>query len=128
MAPRISIFLIAMGAKKLFYVKFIATNAPTFLGFIISVLAIVCIILSEKKTILKRTYWPNLYTVIATIQVAFLLRSKTVAEHVSMLSHAHREFWVLKFPFLMNLKKILIKYVKKKGIVHPNLTLDLMFY
>ena len=45
-----------------------------------------------------------------------------------MLSHAHREFWVLKFPFLMNLKKILIKYVKKKGIVHPNLTLDLMFY
>ena len=38
-----------------------------------------------------------------------------------MLSHAHREFCVLKFPFLMK-KKILIKCVKK-GFFHPNLTL-----
>ena len=45
----------------------------------------------------------NLYPVIATIQVAFLLRSKTLAEHVSMLSHAHREFWPLKFPSFFNM-------------------------
>ena len=34
------IFSIAMGADKLFYVKSIATYAPTFFGYIISVLAI----------------------------------------------------------------------------------------
>ena len=41
MALRILIFSIAMGADKLFYVKSIATYAPTFFGYIISVLAIV---------------------------------------------------------------------------------------
>ena len=40
-APRILIFSIAMGTDKLFYVKSIATYAPTFFGYIISVLAIV---------------------------------------------------------------------------------------
>ena len=39
MAPRIFIFSIAMGADYLFYVKSIATCAPTFFGYIISVLA-----------------------------------------------------------------------------------------
>ena len=39
MAPMILIFLIVMGAEYLSYVKFIATNALTFFGFIISVLA-----------------------------------------------------------------------------------------
>jgi hypothetical protein len=34
-------FSIAMGADNSFYVKFIATYAPTFFGYIISVLAIV---------------------------------------------------------------------------------------
>ena len=34
MAPRILIFLIAMGADKLFYVKSIATYAPTFFGYL----------------------------------------------------------------------------------------------
>ena len=38
-APRILIFSIAMGAEYLSYVKFIATWAPTFFGYIISVLA-----------------------------------------------------------------------------------------
>ena len=38
-APRILIFSIAMGADYLSYVKFIATRAPTFIGYIISVLA-----------------------------------------------------------------------------------------
>ena len=38
-APRILIFLIAMGAEYLSYVKSIATFAPTFYGYIISVLA-----------------------------------------------------------------------------------------
>ena len=33
------IFSIAMGAEYLSYVKFIATEAPTFFGYIISVLA-----------------------------------------------------------------------------------------
>ena len=37
------IFSIAMGAEFLSYVKFIATFAPTFYGYIISVLASVCI-------------------------------------------------------------------------------------
>ena len=41
MAPRILIFSIAMGADYSFYVKFIATEAPTFFGYIISVLAMV---------------------------------------------------------------------------------------
>ena len=41
MAPRILIFSIAMGADNSFYVKSIATYAPTFFGYIISVLAIV---------------------------------------------------------------------------------------
>ena len=40
-APRILIVSIAMGAEYLSYVKFIATEAPTFLGYIISVLAMV---------------------------------------------------------------------------------------
>jgi hypothetical protein len=39
-APRILIFSIAMDADNSFYVKFIATYAPTFFGYIISVLAI----------------------------------------------------------------------------------------
>ena len=38
-APRISIFSIAMGADYSFYVKSIASCAPTFFGYIISVLA-----------------------------------------------------------------------------------------
>jgi hypothetical protein len=38
-APRILIFSIAMGAEYLSYVKFIATESPTFFGYIISVLA-----------------------------------------------------------------------------------------
>ena len=37
-APRILIFSIAMGAEYLSYVIFIATFAPTFYGYIISVL------------------------------------------------------------------------------------------
>ena len=39
MASRILIFSIAMGAEYLSYVEFIATEAPTFFGYIISVLA-----------------------------------------------------------------------------------------
>ena len=38
-APRILIFSIAMDADYSFYMKFIATRAPTFFGYIISVLA-----------------------------------------------------------------------------------------
>ena len=41
MAPRILIFSIGMDADNLFYVKFITTEAPTFFGCIISVLAMV---------------------------------------------------------------------------------------
>ena len=37
-APRIFIFSIVLGAEYLSYVKFIATFAPTFFGYIISVL------------------------------------------------------------------------------------------
>ena len=39
MAPRIFIFLIVLGAEYLFYVKLIASYAPKFFGYIISVLA-----------------------------------------------------------------------------------------
>ena len=38
MAPGILIFSIAMGADHSFFVKFIAIRAPTFYGYIISVL------------------------------------------------------------------------------------------
>ena len=41
MAPRIFIFLIVLGVKYSFYVKSIATYAPTFLEYNSSVLAIV---------------------------------------------------------------------------------------
>ena len=41
-APRILIFSIAMGADNSFYVKSIATYTPTFIGYIITVLARVC--------------------------------------------------------------------------------------
>ena len=41
MAPRILIFSIAMDADNSSYVKFIATYAPTYFGYIISVLAMV---------------------------------------------------------------------------------------
>jgi hypothetical protein len=41
MAPRILIFSIAMDADNSFYVKFIVTEAPAFLGYIISVVAMV---------------------------------------------------------------------------------------
>ena len=41
MAPRILIFSIAMDAHNSFYVKFIATEEPTFLGYIIQVLTMV---------------------------------------------------------------------------------------
>ena len=40
-APRILIFSIAMDANNSFFVKSIATYAPTFFGYIISVLAMV---------------------------------------------------------------------------------------
>ena len=43
MAPRILIFSIAMGANYSFYVKSIATCAPTFFGLFISVLASVAV-------------------------------------------------------------------------------------
>ena len=46
MAPRILIFSIAIDADNSFYVKFIATFAPIFFGYIISILAIV---VSKKK-------------------------------------------------------------------------------
>ena len=39
MARRILIFSITMGAEYLSYVKFIASEAPTFFGYILSVLA-----------------------------------------------------------------------------------------
>ena len=39
MAPRISILSIDLGAEYLFFMKFIATYALTFFGYIISVLA-----------------------------------------------------------------------------------------
>jgi hypothetical protein len=39
----ILIFSIAMDADNSFYVKFIATYAPTFFGYIISVLAMVAL-------------------------------------------------------------------------------------
>ena len=52
MAPRILIFSIAMDVDNSFYVKFIATEAPTFFGYIISVLAMVlneCMYLGESS-------------------------------------------------------------------------------
>ena len=42
-APVIFIISIAIGADNSFYLKFIATDAPTFFGYIISVLAMVVI-------------------------------------------------------------------------------------
>ena len=49
MAPRIFIFSIVLGDEYLSYVKSIATNAPTFFGYIISVLASVKAIPDEWK-------------------------------------------------------------------------------
>ena len=49
-APRNLIFSIAMNADNSFYVKFIATYAPTFFGFIISVLAMVSVVAQGKCT------------------------------------------------------------------------------
>ena len=48
-APRILIFSITMGADYSFYVKFIATRAPTFFGYIISVLASVSDVRDNKS-------------------------------------------------------------------------------
>jgi cell division protein FtsL len=45
------IFSIAMGTDKLFYVKFIATYAATFSGYIISVLAIVIQVGKEVQSL-----------------------------------------------------------------------------
>ena len=53
------IFLIALGANNSFYVKSIATYAPTFFGYIISVLAIVAAL-----------YW-NIDTLAAMMQISF---------------------------------------------------------
>ena len=52
MALRIWIFSITMDADNSFYVKFIATEAPTFFGYIVSVLAMV-MQLKEFKVALK---------------------------------------------------------------------------
>ena len=49
MAPRILTFSIAMGAEYSSYMKFIATEAPTFFGYIISVLASVNGVIGWKK-------------------------------------------------------------------------------
>ena len=43
-------FSIAMDTNSSFYVKFIATNAPTFFGFNISVLAMVVALLINRTT------------------------------------------------------------------------------
>jgi hypothetical protein len=56
MAPRILIFSIAMNADSSFYVKFITTEAPTFFGYIISVLAMVFM-----TFFITRTKWKKLF-------------------------------------------------------------------
>ena len=53
-APRIFIFSIALGAEYLSHVKFIAARAPTFLGYIILVLA--SVLFDEKLSVLLTTY------------------------------------------------------------------------
>ena len=50
-------FSIAMGADYSFYVKFIATRAPTFFGYIISVLASVI----PELTVIAVHYEPPLW-------------------------------------------------------------------
>ena len=54
-APSILIFSIAMGANYSFYVKFIATFALTFFGYIISVLASVDAFLQKVSGTVGRT-------------------------------------------------------------------------
>ena len=56
-APRILIFSIAMGAEYLSYVKSIATFAPTFYGYIISVLASVPGYVLKKSFLLHLRQW-----------------------------------------------------------------------
>ena len=56
-APRILIFLIAMDADDLSYVKFIATYGPAFFGYIISVLAMVGG--NYRCTIIEGRYLPT---------------------------------------------------------------------
>ena len=56
-APRILIFSIAVGAEYLSYVKSIATLAPTFYGYIISVLAsVICVVLTFKTVLFSNDY------------------------------------------------------------------------
>ena len=84
-APRIFIFSIALGAEYLFYVKFIATRAPTFFGYIISVLTNVSnftrfflaeVSNQQKKTALKtcteKQQWvTNVFHMIVFVLVIF---------------------------------------------------------
>ena len=51
-APKILIFSIAMDTDNKFYVKFIATYAPKFFGYIISVLAMVLKVFQAYSIIL----------------------------------------------------------------------------
>ena len=67
MAPRILIFSIAMGADYSFYVKFIATGAPTFFGHTISVLASVKYIQAKEYL---RANLSNIYSVDRSLSIA----------------------------------------------------------
>ena len=57
--PGFSFLSIALGAKYLSYVKFIATEAPTFFVYIISVLASVCCVHRNNKESSPRDFGDN---------------------------------------------------------------------
>ena len=61
-----------MGTDKLFYVKFIATNVPTFLGYIISVLAIVYSALSQCQ--IERTTHLRFQKILSTFKRFFYVK------------------------------------------------------
>ena len=56
-APRIFIFSIVLGAEYLSYAKSIATYAPTFFGYIISILASVYGPLQQSKIAIRASYY-----------------------------------------------------------------------
>ena len=83
-----------MGADNLFYVKFIATYAPTFFGYIISVLAIVSIPAQKSHELEsnvkfgffeKGTKFEKIFLVFLKNQLIYLVNVKTMRKIFSKL-------------------------------------------
>jgi hypothetical protein len=105
MAPRIFIFPIVLGAEYLSYMKFTATYAPTFFGYIISVLANVVRTYQAMKDacpfmcLLCDVYYTTNQDLNFSQNFKILFTAKITL--ISMIKKCLELFWILKSKLVM---------------------------